>query len=203
MFDHRSSKLTLRKEFERRTGETFKEYFHDKIIMANRISVDADEIIDYVIDGIPDPRLRDQARLQRYAADLVEAFENITLRNHPRVERNPAGINQQKSKKEPRPATTERTESNPAPRGIRCFNCKEKGHRSTECTKPRAVTGKRTTDLVRQKVRTKRRLRRTLSNHSLGPSRIRYPYLTLFRTVKVTRVYFPAQQLSIQDRQSV
>jgi len=143
----------LRKEFERRTwqtGETFQAYFHDKIIMANRISVDADEIIDYVIDGIPDLRLRDQARLQRFkdAADLVEAFENVTLRNHPKAERNP-GINQQKFKKEPKPATTESSTnptSNPAPRGIKCFNCKEKGHRSTECTKPRAVTEKPASD---------------------------------------------------------
>jgi len=137
MFDHRSSNLTLRKEFERRTwqtGETFRAYFHDKIIMANRISVDADEIIDYVVDGIPDPRLRDQARLQRFkdATDLVEAFENVTLRSYPKMKRNPAGISQQKPKKEPKPATTERTESNPAPRGIKCFNCKERGHRMRE-----------------------------------------------------------------------
>ena len=44
-------------KFERRTwqvGETFNEYYHDKIIMAIRISIDTDEIIDYVVEGIPD-----------------------------------------------------------------------------------------------------------------------------------------------------
>jgi len=93
MFDHRSSKMILRKEFERRTwqtGETFNEYFHDKIILANQISIDEEEIIDYVIDGIPDTRLRDQTKIQRFksAAELIEAFENITLRSHPKAGRN-------------------------------------------------------------------------------------------------------------------
>ena len=46
--------MALRKEFERRTwqvGETFNEYYHDKIIMVNHISIDTNEIIDYVVEG--------------------------------------------------------------------------------------------------------------------------------------------------------
>jgi len=55
----RFSKMALRKEFERRTwqvGESFNEYYHDKIIMANHISMD--EIIDYIVEGVSDVRLR-------------------------------------------------------------------------------------------------------------------------------------------------
>lgn len=149
MFDHRSSKMALRKEFERRTwqvGETFNEYYHDKTIMANRILIESDEIIDYVVDGIPDVRLRDHARLQRFkdAADLIEAFENITLKSHVKTEWNPVGVNQPKPKEKTKTAAIEHTETNVAPRGIRCFNCKEKGHRATECPKPRAAVNKPT-----------------------------------------------------------
>lgn len=112
--------------------------------MANRIPIEADEVIDYVIEGIPDPRLRDQARLQRFkdTAELVEAFENITLRSNPKIERSSAGTSQQKPKKEMKPATTERAESSPASRGIKCFNCKEKGHRAADCTKPKTAANK-------------------------------------------------------------
>jgi len=42
MFEHRPSKQALRREFEQRMwqpGESFTEYYHDKIILANRISI--------------------------------------------------------------------------------------------------------------------------------------------------------------------
>nr|XP_012223759.1 PREDICTED: uncharacterized protein LOC105673010 [Linepithema humile] len=97
-----------------------------------------------VIDGVPDPWLRDQARLQRFkdAADLVEAFENVTLRSQMKTERNSVGTSQQRPKKETKLATSERTELNLTSRGLRCFNCKEKGHRMANCTKPRGATNK-------------------------------------------------------------
>ncbi|EZA51983.1 hypothetical protein X777_09442 [Ooceraea biroi] len=62
MFYRRPSKIVRRKQFEQRIwkrDETFSSYFHDKIILANRVPLDNDEIIDYVIEGIPDPELRD------------------------------------------------------------------------------------------------------------------------------------------------
>lgn len=57
MFDLRQSKLSLRKKFEERTwqtNESFTSYFHDKVILANRVPIADDEVVDYVIDGIPD-----------------------------------------------------------------------------------------------------------------------------------------------------
>ncbi|KAK2578110.1 hypothetical protein KPH14_009888 [Odynerus spinipes] len=65
VFDHRPSKLMLRKKFEDRkwiVGEHFSEYHHDKLILANQVGVrDDEEIVDHIIDGIADEHLRDQA----------------------------------------------------------------------------------------------------------------------------------------------
>lgn len=85
MFAHRSNRVAKRKLFENRiwkNGEAFGDYLHDKIILANRVPVDSLEIIDYVIEGIPDPSLRDQARIQRFGSvsELLQAFERVTLR---------------------------------------------------------------------------------------------------------------------------
>lgn len=86
MFQRRESRLSLRKKFENRIWkreETFHEYLHEKIIMGNRVPVEEDELIEHVIEGIPDATLRDQARIQGFAsADaLLKAFEKIMLRD--------------------------------------------------------------------------------------------------------------------------
>lgn len=57
MFDLRPNKLEMRKQFEDRTwqnNESFCDYYHDKMIMTTRIPIDDGEIVDYLIDGIPD-----------------------------------------------------------------------------------------------------------------------------------------------------
>lgn len=63
MFAHRSSKVK-RRTFEIRVwrkGEAFGDYLHNKIILANHVPVDNSEIIDYIIEGILNPLIRDQA----------------------------------------------------------------------------------------------------------------------------------------------
>lgn len=77
----------MRKKFESRSWkkeETFHEYVHDKIIFGNRIPINDEEISDYIIDGIPDNILRDQAHIQRFnnIQALLEAFDKIILRDH-------------------------------------------------------------------------------------------------------------------------
>lgn len=86
MFCRRQSKLVTRKKFEERRWrreETFHEYYHEKIIMGNRVPIDDDDILEYVIEGIPDETLQNQARIQRFttAEGLLEAFERVTLRD--------------------------------------------------------------------------------------------------------------------------
>ncbi|XP_053989710.1 uncharacterized protein LOC128882162 [Hylaeus volcanicus] len=83
-FGDRQSKISARREFEGRTWrkeETFAEYFHRKTILANRISIDEGELIEYLIDGIPDHSLRNHAKLQKFVskASLLEGFKGVTL----------------------------------------------------------------------------------------------------------------------------
>lgn len=63
--------------------------------MANRIPIDNEEIMEYVIEGIPDSMLRDQTRVQQLNSQesLLKTFEKISLRGrgyhiggHPRNE---------------------------------------------------------------------------------------------------------------------
>ncbi|XP_015433583.1 PREDICTED: uncharacterized protein LOC107189537 [Dufourea novaeangliae] len=141
MFDHRPRKLALRKQFEDRmwnSREPFSDYVHDKVIMGNRVPVDDEEMVDYVIEGIPDMMLRNQGKLQNFTCmeEVIHAFEKVSLRrprrfaesNHTKgavpeskngrgTERNDRGTN---------------TRSPP-----RCFNCQETGHLSKDCTKSR------------------------------------------------------------------
>lgn len=54
---------------------------HEKVIVGIRIPIEEDEIVEYIIDGIPDPMLRNQARVSglRTKSALLEAFAKITL----------------------------------------------------------------------------------------------------------------------------
>lgn len=84
MFQVQQSKVTLCKKFEERSwnkAESIHEYIHNKIILGNRISVPDDEILEYVIEEIPDVQLRDQARIQSInnVDALLQAFEKISL----------------------------------------------------------------------------------------------------------------------------
>ncbi|KAK9304218.1 hypothetical protein QLX08_004378 [Tetragonisca angustula] len=85
MFYHPENVLVARRKFEARVWkreEPFSEYLHEKVILGNRVPINDIEIIEYIIEGIPDSALRDLARAQRIKTkkDLLESFERITLR---------------------------------------------------------------------------------------------------------------------------
>lgn len=87
MFRQHESRLYLRRRFESRVWkkeETFQEYIHNKTIMGNRVPIERDELLEYIIDGIPNIALRDQARIRGFSSvvGLLKAFERITLRDH-------------------------------------------------------------------------------------------------------------------------
>lgn len=134
MFDQRPGKLTLRREFESRVwrgGESFCDYCRDKMILANRIPIAKDEILDYLIDGVMDQQLRNQARLMNYrtGAELLKAFKKVQLGNSRPYD---AG-----SRREgPRTGNSGRAEA-PRPstmgQAVRCFKCRETGHFATQC----------------------------------------------------------------------
>ncbi|XP_046810009.1 uncharacterized protein LOC124420594 [Lucilia cuprina] len=79
IFCTKENKLMMRRKFEARIwkfGETFTDYYNDKIILANKVDVSDDELIDNIIEGIPDEQLRVQANLQCYTnkTQLLQAF---------------------------------------------------------------------------------------------------------------------------------
>lgn len=86
LFDNRLNKLTRRRVFENRIWkytETFSEYFYDKIIKANELNIEQDEIIDSIIDGIQDGNLQNQAKSLRFKTpdEFLASFSNVTYKN--------------------------------------------------------------------------------------------------------------------------
>nr|XP_022902992.1 uncharacterized protein LOC111415500 [Onthophagus taurus] len=137
MFDCRPNRMKLRKLFESRrwqSSETFYNYYHDKIIKANQAQVPEEEMLDYLIDGISDQSLRNQARMQSYGCleDLVQGFKNITM--GPRTTSKPV------VKEVPKSTGKENNRGNQG-RIPRCFNCGRMGHLANECQQAKRERG--------------------------------------------------------------
>lgn len=149
MFDLRQSKLSLRKKFEERTwrtNESFTSYYHDKIILANRVPIEDEEVVDYVIDGIPDRNLQDQARIMQFESqsDLLVAFKRLTLHSKKTTDQ---GKYQKEGKLSTKGNSTSRGSSasssgDPSLRQkvVKCYNCQEVGHLASACPHPKKST---------------------------------------------------------------
>lgn len=133
MFVSKESRLTMKRTFEGRMWsptETFQQYLHEKTIMANRLSIEEEELLKNLIEGIPDSHLRSQARMQCFnnRQQLAEAFSKIELPKMKAVSNKVADSFPSTSR---RVAAAVGQESKP----IRCFNCNSLGHIATECRK--------------------------------------------------------------------
>lgn len=137
MFDHRQSKLKLRKQFEERKwkhGEAFGAYFHEKIILANRVPVEEEELLEYMIEGISNVQLKNQAKLQRFESKdkLFTAFETV-------------GLADEKNRKEEELKQKHRVQKEAAKdssvSNVRCYNCSKYGHVSRDCKAPKREKG--------------------------------------------------------------
>ena len=145
MFDHRPSKVALRKEFEARTwkqAESFTSYYHDKVILANRVPISKDELIDYLIDGVSDTQLQNQARAMRFdkKEKLLESFRDISLLKKPSEEKKTYHAKQpMKTASKPTETSDKAAENSTSSteHPTRCFNCQGTGRYSRDCTKPR------------------------------------------------------------------
>ncbi|XP_078051649.1 uncharacterized protein LOC144477786, partial [Augochlora pura] len=151
MFGQRASILSLRREFERRiwmVEETFSDYVHDKLVLGNRVPISDNEIIDYIVDGIPDENLRSLARVQRFQTTgaLLRAFSDMALPADYRRRRNVPHRREAAPSAEPT-AKRDGVREREAPKAardltkIRCYNCAESGHYAVDCTRPRRERG--------------------------------------------------------------
>lgn len=149
MFYPQLSKIRLRKQFENRIwsqNELFSEYVFDKVILGNKAKIDESELVDHIIEGIPDDTLRDQARMQRFETkeNLLCAFEKITLNKKPMIPNKSKDAPKEFSNSKPFPKSDEKSEhktdakdSSKIPEKRRCYNCGSYGHLSNVCDKPK------------------------------------------------------------------
>lgn len=51
-------------------------YVHKKVILSNQVSVDKNDLLDYVINSVPNETLHNQARIQRFETVSAKSFCN-------------------------------------------------------------------------------------------------------------------------------
>lgn len=140
--------LVRRKKFKERIwkrDETFANYYHEKTILANQVPINANEMVSYLIRGIPNENLRNQVRLQRFATDIemLEAMEDVSLSSPFKSEVKKDGRSHDANAKGEgttyqRAGKQEAVEQKSA---TRCYNCGETGHIASKCTKPKREKG--------------------------------------------------------------
>jgi len=86
MFDHLIGRLKRRKKFEARAWQK-EESFSDcdsKIILGNRIPIPDDEMVDYLIDGIPLESLQIQAKMHSFSsvAEIIKESLNNSMESN-------------------------------------------------------------------------------------------------------------------------
>jgi len=124
------------------------------VILANRVPVAKDELLDYLIEGISNTQLRNQARLMKFrsGAELLEAFESVMVRREDekaaavraggtRWRRGGAGASAGARPMEGRGSEEERTAAGRpelATERRRCYRCGEARHVAAGCGRPSA-----------------------------------------------------------------
>lgn len=65
----RPDKIAMYRKLESRTwkkNEKFAQYYHEKVMLATKLMMDEEEIIDHVIDGFNNSTLQSQAPMQSF-----------------------------------------------------------------------------------------------------------------------------------------
>lgn len=143
MFHHPPSRVVRKREFEQRRwgqGERFSKYYHHKVILGNRVPINEEEMLEYLIEGIPDTTLRNQARIERFGtkAALFMAFDKVVWQAGTETTR----TSKRSTVKEKSSDEKQKLQAKDGHRNDygRCHSCGARGHRVAECpTKERGV----------------------------------------------------------------
>ncbi|XP_076660361.1 uncharacterized protein LOC143363699 [Halictus rubicundus] len=217
MFYRRPSKVLVRKQFQERVWrreELFEDYLHYKLIKANRIPIDDQiELVDHVIEGIPDPALKIQARMHcfRTPEALLRAFEKLTLSaascaggSRTRLQRDAgtasSGENRRADGWAPRKETRKCYNCNepnhlsancPAKaRGLKCFRCGQHGHIAPACPR-RSTEAEKNVNVVVQSPTTKSCKMVRVNNRAITAIVDTASDLTLMRALCYVRIGAP------------
>lgn len=144
MFDQRPGRLELRRQFEAcewRKSETFADYCHRKLILGNRVPIPEEELVDYIIEGIPSISLQEQTQMQCFSSvqELLNGFKKIRLDAPKRdawITRAPKAKLRADSSQVAEPLTYQKNfgENKTPSRGtIKCYECNKIGHYARNC----------------------------------------------------------------------
>lgn len=114
---------------------------HDKIILANRVPIEKDDLVDYIVNGISDLNLRDRARIQGFTttAILVESLRegDPAIERTARSQRQPVRTTRcdccGKTRKSREGARRPGSDGEERSRLKRCYNCGGQNHVSANC----------------------------------------------------------------------
>lgn len=114
MFDIEEPDVEMRKKLIKRTwraGERFVDYYQEKLILAAPLMMDDEDTIGYIIEGMDDAVLQQQAKMMNFK-ELKHLLRSM------------AGISKEKQH---------------LPR--KCYNCQMTGHMAAECKKEKQIKG--------------------------------------------------------------
>lgn len=139
MFNQSLSRLERKLQFENRVWqkkESFSDYCHDKVIKGNKVPIAEEEMVDYIIEGIPSKTLKNQAKMHSFMTvqELAKAFQRIFLEDASQLRREGSDCKSFKptpviSKKVPRDSPKSSIRGT-----VRCYQCGEVGHYARDCT---------------------------------------------------------------------
>lgn len=147
----------------------WRDYCHKKIILANKVPIKEDVLVEYIIDGIPVKSIQNQAIIQEFSdkESLIKAMENVTLGSE---QKTLYKSNKVSGARHAKVGLARKVESDVGGKQEpKCFNCNKLGHIVIKCPKPRRERGAcfkclqqghRAKDCTRQKGQCQRRVQR-------------------------------------------